>query len=79
MAFVRSNLAGYELRLAANVRGLRCARGLTQRELGVLAGLTEPEIERIERGGGGLSAAVAWTLCEALHVSADALFTGFAA
>lgn len=56
------------------IRLLRTARGLTQEELGHLAGTDKNTIGRIERGEKNVGVAYVWRLAPALGVRAQDLF-----
>jgi DNA-binding XRE family transcriptional regulator len=56
------------------IRLLRTARGLTQEELGRLAGTDKNTIGRIERGEKNVGVAYVWRLARALGVRAQDLF-----
>lgn len=61
------------------VNGLRMARllkGLSQDDLGILAGVDQSLISRIERGAGGVSESTMKRISEALEISAEFLFPG---
>lgn len=56
------------------IRLLRTARGLTQEQLGHLAGTDKNTIGRIERGEKNVGVAYVWRLARALGVRAQDLF-----
>lgn len=62
--------------LGENVERLREARGLTQEELGRLAGLHQTAIARIEKGERGPRLATLFKLAEGLGVRPGELFDG---
>lgn len=60
--------------IAANVRRLRIARGLTQAQLAEAAGIEPQTLQVIERGTGNPTAAVIISLSAALAVAPGTLF-----
>ena len=62
-----------QARLAWNVRSLRVARGLSQEELAVDAGVAAPYLSRIENGSVNPTVAVLDRLARALDVEVDLL------
>lgn len=62
-------------RLAEGLRRLRMARGLTQTELGRLAGVSPSAISQAEAGKRGLSLDTLLTLAQAMNVSIDDLLS----
>jgi HTH-type transcriptional regulator / antitoxin HipB len=72
--------AGYEearraIELGAMVRQLRLDIGLSQEELAQRAGMTQPALSRLERGGGIPTIAVLDRIANALQVTLTVSFT----
>lgn len=66
--------AGYDearraIELGAMVRDLRLDAGLSQEELAQRAGMTQPALSRLERGGGIPTIAVLDRIAAALHAT----------
>jgi ribosome-binding protein aMBF1 (putative translation factor) len=66
--------AGYEearraIEIGAMVRELRLGAGLSQEELAQRAGMTQPALSRLERGGGIPTIAVLDRIADALHAT----------
>lgn len=66
--------AGYDearraIELGAMVRELRLEAGLSQEELAQRAGMTQPALSRLERGGGVPTIAVLDRIAGALHAT----------
>ena len=70
--------ATFARRLGANLRELRAHRGLTQRQLADLAGLSPGAIGALERGGRVPRADTAFRLAGALGLPVGDLFLGIA-
>jgi transcriptional regulator with XRE-family HTH domain len=68
------NLVRYLRFIAANTRGYRLKRGLTQEALAEVADLDLRFIQRIERGTTNLSISVLVALSDALEIAPTALF-----
>jgi ribosome-binding protein aMBF1 (putative translation factor) len=71
--------AGYDearraIELGAMVREMRLGVGLSQEELAVRAGMTQPALSRLERGGGIPTIAVLDRLATALHATLKVSF-----
>jgi transcriptional regulator with XRE-family HTH domain len=54
-----------------NLKDLREAKGLTQLELGLLAGLSQPELSLIESGARGLSGNARMRIIRAFDLNRD--------
>ena len=72
--------AGYEearraIELGAMVRQLRLDVGLSQEELAQRAGMTQPALSRLERGGGIPTIAVLDRIANALQATLTVSFT----
>ena len=63
-------------RVAASLRAIRRARGLSQHDLGGMAGVTASAISQVERAERGLSLATVVRLSSALGVTIDDLLQG---
>jgi transcriptional regulator with XRE-family HTH domain len=63
-------------RVAASLKAVRRARGLSQHDLGDMAGVTASAISQAERGERGLGLATLVRLSSALHVTIDDLLHG---
>jgi transcriptional regulator with XRE-family HTH domain len=62
--------------LGARVRDLRTLRGLSQAELAVASGLSQPTISDVETGSAGVRIETAASLARALGVTLDELLRG---
>lgn len=71
--------AGRAIRLAFEIRGLREARGLSQRELAEKVGTTQSAIARLEAGNISPSLPTLDRIAEALGVELTVSFTDLAA
>lgn len=72
----RQQQAEFRRRLGSRIRELRTAKGMSQENLALEAGITQFQVSEIESGKRNPSATTLWAIALALRISLAELFAG---